>query len=154
MRRSDYLLSLMLARFMWLVLELAAIVAFGWIAFGVKVTGSWAAFLAVSVLGAFAFSALGLLIASRARTIEAVSGLMNFAMLPMWLLSGSFFSSDRFPAVMQPFVQALPLTAANDALRAIMNEGGGFGAVSGDLAILGAWSVVSFFAALRLFRWE
>ena len=108
----------------------------------------------MSVLGAFAFSALGLRIASRARTIEAVSGLMNFAMLPMWLLSGSFFSSDRFPAVMQPFVQALPLTAANDALRAIMNEGGGFGAVSGDLAILGAWSVVSFFAALRLFRWE
>ena len=154
MRRSDYLLSLMLARFMWLVLELAAIVAFGWIAFGVKVTGSWAAFLTVSVVGAFAFSALGLLIASRARTIEAVSGLMNFAMLPMWLLSGSFFSSDRFPAAMQPFVQALPLTAANDALRVIMNEGGGFAAVSSDLAILGAWSVVSFFAALRLFRWE
>jgi ABC transporter DrrB family efflux protein len=154
MRRSDYLLSLMLARFLWLVLELGAIVAFGWIAFGVKVTGSWAAFLTVSVVGAFAFSALGLLIASRARTIEAVSGLMNFAMLPMWLLSGSFFSSDRFPAAMQPFVQALPLTAANDALRAIMNEGGGLAAVAGELAILGAWSVVAFFAALRLFRWE
>jgi ABC-type multidrug transport system permease subunit len=79
---------------------------------------------------------------------------MNFAMLPMWLLSGSFFSSDRFPAAMQPFVQALPLTATNDALRAIMNEGGGLAAVAGELAILGAWSVVAFFAALRLFRWE
>jgi ABC transporter DrrB family efflux protein len=154
MRRADYLLSLMLARFLWLVLELVAIVAFGWLAFGVRTTGSWAAFLVVAGLGAFAFSALGLLVASRARTIEAVSGLMNFAMLPMWLLSGSFFSAGRFPDAMQPFVQALPLTAANDALRAIMNEGAGFAAVAGDLGILAAWSLAAFLIALRLFRWE
>ena len=154
MRRGHYLLSLMFARFIWLVFELVAIVAFGWLVFGVAVTGSWAAFIVVSVVGAFAFSALGLLVAARARTIEAVSGLMNFAMLPMWLLSGTFFSADRFPDAMQPFVQVLPLTAANDALRAIMNEGAGFAAVAGDLGILAAWSVVAFFVALRLFRWE
>jgi ABC transporter DrrB family efflux protein len=154
MRRGDYLLSLMFARFLWLVLELVAIVAFGWLAFGVRIHGSWAAFLVVAVVGAFAFSALGLLVASRARTIEAVSGLMNFAMLPMWLLSGSFFSADRFPDAMQPFVQALPLTAANDALRAIMNEGAGFAGVAGDLGILAAWSGATFLIALRLFRWE
>ncbi len=154
MRRRDYLLALMLARLVWLALEVIAIVAFGWVAFGVAIRGSWMGFAMVSLVGALAFSAMGLLVASRARTIEAVSGLMNVVMMPMWLLSGSFFSSERFPAIMQPFIKALPLTAANDALRALMNEGASFAAVTPELANLTAWGVASFFLALKWFRWE
>ena len=154
MRRRDYLLALMLARLVWLALEVAAVLGFGMIAFGVTVSGSWPALLLVTLIGALAFSALGLLVASRARTIEAVSGLMNFVMLPMWLLSGTFFSAERFPALMQPLVQALPLTVVNNALRAIMNEGAGLGASAAPLAILGAWTLVAFVLALRMFRWE
>jgi len=154
MRRSDYLLALMLARLAWLVLEIAAIMGFGMIAFGITVRGSWAAFALVNVVGALAFSGLGLLVASRARTIEAISGLMNVVMLPMWLLSGTFFSAERFPAAMQPLVQALPLTAANNALRALMNDGAGLAGIAAPLAILIAWGVVSFAAALAWFRWD
>jgi ABC-type multidrug transport system permease subunit len=79
---------------------------------------------------------------------------MNVVQLPMWLLSGSFFSAERFPAMMQPLIQALPLTAVNNALRAIMNEGAGLAAVSPAAALLLAWTFVSFFAALRWFRWD
>jgi ABC-2 type transport system permease protein len=154
MRRRDFLLSLMFARLVWLTLEVAVITAFGWLTFGVAVRGSWAGFLTVSLLGGLAFSALGLLVASRARTIEAVSGLMNVVMMPMWLLSGSFFSAERFPAVFQPFIQGLPLTAANDAYRALMNEGASFAAVLPDLGILAAWGLLSFGLALAWFRWE
>jgi ABC-2 type transport system permease protein len=154
MRRGDYLLSLMLARLVWLALEVAAVLGFGMAAFGVQVRGSWLALVLVTLIGALAFSALGLLVASRAKTIEAVSGLMNFAMLPMWLLSGSFFSAERFPAFMQPFVQALPLTIVNNALRAVMDEGASLAASSQPILILGAWTVVGFILALRLFRWE
>jgi ABC transporter DrrB family efflux protein len=154
MRRSDYLLSHMLARLVWLVMEVVAVLGFGMLAFGVQVRGPWLAFALVTLLGAFSFSALGLLVASRARTIEAVSGLMNVTMLPMWLLSGSFFSADRFPTAMQWFVQALPLTAVNNALRAIMNEGAGLAAVLAPVGIIVTWGVAGFFAALALFRWE
>jgi ABC-type multidrug transport system permease subunit len=154
MRRTDYLVSLMLARLVWLVLEVVALLLVGWLVFHVTVSGSWLAFALVTLVGAAAFSALGLLVASRAKTIEAVSGLMNVAMIPMWLLSGTFFSAERFPPAMQPFIQALPLTATNDALRAIMNEGAGLGAVVGDLGMLAAWGVGSFAVALALFRWE
>ena len=154
MRRRDYLLSLMFARLVWLALEVGAIAAFGWLAFDVAIRGSWAGFLAVSVVGGFAFSALGLLVACRARTIEAVSGLMNFAMMPMWLLSGSFFSSERFPDFLQPLIQALPLTAANDAYRALMNEGATLAMVMPELGILAAWTVGCFWLALAWFRWE
>ncbi len=154
MRRRDYLLSLMLARLVWLALEVIAVLGFGIVAFGTIVRGSWLAFGLVTLVGALAFSAMGLLVASRARTIEAVSGLMNFVMLPMWLLSGSFFSSERFPPVMQPLVQTLPLTVANNALRAIMNESASLAAVAVPLVVLGLWCLVSFFLALRIFRWE
>src|SRR6185295_10007247 len=124
-----------------------AITAFGWLAFGVVMRGSWLGFAAVTLVGGLAFSALGL-VASRAQTIEGVSGIMNFVMMPMWMLSGSFFSSERFPAFMQPFVKALPLTACNDALRALTNEGAAFAAVTPELAILVVWGVGSFFLAL------
>jgi ABC-2 type transport system permease protein len=154
MRRGDYLLAMMLARLVWLALEVTAIILFGRYAFGVLMRGSWPAFVLVTLVGALSFSALGLLVASRARTIEAVSGLMNVAMMPMWLLSGSFFSADRFPQVMQPLIRALPLTAANDALRAIMNEGASLMAVMPQLGVVAAWGVASFFIALKIFRWE
>jgi ABC-type multidrug transport system permease subunit len=154
MRRSDYLWSLMLARAVWLAFEVAAVLGFGMLAFGIAVRGSWPAFVVVVVVGAFAFSSLGLLVVSRAMTVEAVSGLMNFTMTPMWLMSGSFFSSERFPAIMQPLVQALPLTMLNNALRAIVNEGAGFTGVAAPLVGLLAWGVLGFLLALRLFRWE
>jgi ABC-type polysaccharide/polyol phosphate export permease len=154
MRRSHYLISLQIARLFWLVLEVVALFGFARLAFGIVVRGSWLGFTAVTIVGALAFSALGLLVACRARTVEGVSGLMNAVMMPMWLLSGSFFSADRFPHAMQPLVQALPLTVANNALRALVNEGASFAAVAWPLAILVAWTVVCFALALRWFRWE
>lgn len=154
MRRSHYLLSFMLSRLIFLVLEVGAVVLFAWLAFGFTVRGSWLSIASVIVLGGFMFSGLGLLVAARPTTIEGVSGLMNFIMLPMWLLSGTFFSSARFPAVLQPFIKALPLTALNDVLRALMNEGAPLMSMWAPLAIMVAWLVLSFVIALKIFKWQ
>lgn len=153
MRKSDYLLAQMLYRLGFLFIEVALIVGFGWIAFGVAVRGSLAALAFVALVGGLAFSGLGLLVASRARTIEAVSGLMNLVMLPMWLLSGTFFSSERFPDAARPFIKALPLTALNDALRGVMTQGVGLSGVSSELLVLLLWGALGFLVALRIFRW-
>ena len=112
-----------------------------------------AALAAIALVGAYAFAGLGLLVASRARTVEGVSGLMNAFMLPMWLLSGVFFSNAGFPEIMQPFIQALPLTALADALRAVMIDGASLVSQAGELGILAAWGVVAYAVALKLFRW-
>ena len=105
------------------------------------------------MLGALAFAGIGLLVACRATTTETVSGLMNLVMLPMWLFSGVFFSSDRFPDAAQPFIQALPLTQLVSALRRVILEGAGLLDVGSALLILAAWAVVTFALALRFFRW-
>ena len=154
MRRSDYLLSFILSRLVFLVLEIAALVGFGWVMFRVGVRGSVATLAVITMLGAVGFSGLGLLVASRARTVEAVSGLMNLVMLPMWILSGTFFSYARFPDAMQPFVRALPLTALNDALRAVMIDGAALTALGRPLAVVALWGVSGFAVALGIFRWR
>ena len=154
MRRSHYLLSFMLSRLVFLFLEVAAVVLFAWLAFGFTVRGSWLTVSLITLLGGFTFSGIGLLVAARPTTIEGVSGLMNFIMLPMWLLSGTFFSSERFPNVLQPFIKALPLTALNTLLRAVMNEGAPLWTNWMHIAILLAWLLISFVVALKIFRWQ
>jgi len=154
MRRSHYLLGFILSRLVFLFVEVAALVGFGWVMFDVGVRGSFAALTGITVLGALSFAGLGLLVASRARTIEGVSGLMNLVMLPMWILSGTFFSYARFPDVMIPFVRALPLTALNDALRAVMIDGAAVTGLGAPLGVVAGWGAVSFAVALKIFRWR
>ena len=154
MSRADYLAAFLLSRLGWLVLEVGVLLAFGVFVFDVPVRGSIVSLTLVCLLSGFTFGGLGLLVASRARTIEAASGLMNLVMMPMWVFSGVFFSASNFPDAMQPFVQALPLTAVVDSLRAIMLEGASLAAVAPEIAIAGAWTVISFAVALRIFRWQ
>ena len=154
MPRHYYLLSFILSRLLLLVIEVGAVLGFGALVFHVPVRGSWLDLAALCVLGSLSFSALGLLIASRAQTIEAASGLMNLVMMPMWIVSGVFFSAQRFPDALQPVIKALPLTALIDALRANMLQGADFSQLAPQLSILGAWLLVCFTLAMRLFRWR
>jgi ABC-2 type transport system permease protein len=154
MSRGQYLFSFILSRLTMLILEVATLLGFGVLVFDVPMRGSYLQLFAICLVASLAFSAVGLLVASRVRTIEGVSGLSNLVMLPMWVFSGVFFAWTRYPAAIQPFIRALPLTAANDALRATMLQGAPPAAVSGQFAILAAWLLVCFVAALKLFRWK
>jgi ABC-type multidrug transport system permease subunit len=154
MRRAHYLASFLFSRFVFLILEVAVLVGSAALFFDVPVRGSLLQLFVVCLLAALAFGGLGLLIASRARTMEGVSGLMNLTMMPMWVLSGVFFSSANFPQAAQPFIKALPLTATIDALRSTMLQGAGWGAVAPQIAVIALWLVATFTLALRLFRWR
>jgi ABC-type multidrug transport system permease subunit len=154
MRKTDYLISMFLSRSIWLLIEVSVLVAFGWIVFGVRVNGSIAVLAILSIVGGYAFSGIGLLTASRAQTIEAVSGLMNLIMMPMWLCSGVFFSYERFPDSVKPFIRVLPLTLLNDALRAVVNDAAGLSQISLQLGLLAVWGIVTFIIGLKIFRWQ
>lgn len=154
MPRWQYLASFLLSRLVMLVIEIVVFLGFARMVFGVPFRGSLWQLGFVCVLTSLAFSALGLLVSSRARTTEAVSGLMNLVMLPMWILSGIFFSASRFPAVIQPLVRALPLTAAIDAMRGNMLQGMSLGQLAAQVGLLLAWFAVPFAVSLRIFRWR
>ncbi len=154
MRRGDFLMALASSRLVLMVLEVGLLLAFGVVTFQMVVLGSWWTILLLGCLGSMAFGALGLLVASRAQKIESVSGLINLVMMPMWIFSGVFFSYERFPAVVQPFIRALPLTALNDALRDTILQGAPLASQAGRILVLALWGGISFVLALRWFRWN
>ena len=136
-----------------MVAEVGLLLGFGALVFHIRVLGSLLSILILSSIGAVGFAGLGLLTASRAQKIESVSGLINLIMMPMWIFSGVFFSYERFPVAIHPFIKALPLTALNDALRATILEGSPFMSQAGRLLVLLLWGGISFVLALRWFRW-
>ncbi len=154
MPRHYYLLSFLLSRILLLVVEVGALLGFGALIFHVPIRGSLLDLTALCVLGSFSFCALGLLLSSRAKTIEAASGLMNVVMMPMWIASGVFFSSQKFPGLMQPFIKALPLTAVIDALRANILQGSNLAQMAPQVGIMVFWLIICFALALKLFRWR
>ena len=153
MRRSDFLLAIMSSRIVLMIVEVGFLLGFGVLFFHMRVLGSYFAIGLLGALGSVTFGGVGLLTASRAQKIESISGLINIVMMPMWIFSGVFFSYERFPAVLQPFIKILPLTALNDALRATILEGASLGSQPGRLLVLGLWGGISFLLALRWFRW-
>jgi ABC-2 type transport system permease protein len=154
MRKRDYLLAQILARLTFLAPEVAVPLVFGVLAFGMPINGSIANIAMVSLIGALVFGAFGLLVGSRVKTIEGINGLMNLSTLPMWVLSGVFFSASNFPSFVQPLIKMLPLTAFVDAMRAVVLEGRSLGAIRVELLMLATWGIGCFALALRLFKWR
>ena len=153
MRRSDFLMALAASRLILMTLEVGLLLGFGALVFSLRVLGSIGSILVIGAVGALGFAGLGLLSASRAQKIESVSGIINLVMMPMWIFSGVFFSYERVPAAILPFIKALPLTALNDALRACVLEGAPLAAQTGRLVVLGVWGALSFALAVKWFRW-
>jgi ABC-type multidrug transport system permease subunit len=154
MPKWQYLAAYLLSRIGLLVVEVAFFLGFARIAFGVPFRGPLWELVLLCILTSVVFSGLGLLVASRAQTMEGVSGLMNLVMLPMWILSGVFFSASRFPAIVQPVVRALPLTAAIDAMRGNMLQGITLPHLATQVGILVFWFVAPFVVSLKIFRWR
>ena len=153
MKRSHFLFAFMAGRTLLAVAEIAFFAAFATLLFDVPMSGSLLSFTFMGLWGSTSFGGLALLVISRARNAETASGLINLVSMPMMALSGVFFASSNFPGWLQPFIQALPLTALNDGLRAIMLEGTPLLALWPQGLILGVWGVIPFLLALRYFKW-
>lgn len=153
MRKRDFLLSHVLARLVFVPLEVAPLLLLSWLAFAVSTAGSLLSLAVVAAAGALSFSGLGTLLASRTRTTASISGLINLATFPMIVVSGVFFSTARFPDFLQPLVRALPLTALIDGLRGIMIDGMTLASLWPQFVVMGLWGTLCFAAALWIFRW-
>ncbi len=154
MKRSHFLIGMAASRLAYMVPQIAILLCFSYFVFGVPVYGSSAALAVIILLGAMEFSAIGLLVASRAKTLETVSGLMNLVMLPMYTLCGIFFSYERFPEVVHPWIKLLPLTPVIDALRAVMLDGKTLWSQWPELAVMTFWTIGPLLVALVIFRWR
>ncbi len=154
MKRSHFLGAMIISRMLFTIPEVFIIVLISRWFFSVQVQGDLSTLFVVILGGAIQFSGIGLLVASRATTLETVSGLMNAVMIPMWIASGIFFSPDRFPDYLQPAIACLPLTPLIATLRQVMLEGAGLADITIGLGTIFTWGIVTFLLALKLFRWQ
>lgn len=154
MRRSDFLISMLLSRLVFMVPQVLLLIVFSYFLFDYRVYGSLGAVTVLVFLGAMEFAAIGLVVGSRAQTLETASGLMNLVMLPMWTLCGAFFSYERFPEIVHPLIKLLPLTPIIDSLRGVMMEGESLLAQWPEMLVMVAWTVIPFTVAMAIFRWR
>lgn len=154
MRRTHFLMAMMTSRLVFMIPQIVLLLVFSYLLFGVVIHGNWLSILLVVILGAVEFAAIGLLVASRAQTLETASGLMNLVMLPMWTLCGIFFSYERFPEIVHPVIRLLPLTPVIDALRALMMDGKSISTIGPEILVILVWTVAPFAIALAIFRWN
>jgi len=156
-RRGVIVISEGIARMLFQLLGAVVIISLGHLAFGYTLAHGWVTFFEMLVLCAMAlliFMGFGFIISSIAKSESAIPPLSNLITLPQFLLAGTFFSIDNFPAWLQPFCKALPLTYLNDALRKIGFEGAGFWEVRMDIFVLLIWGVVIYAIAGKTFKWE
>ncbi len=154
MKKHHFVAAMMASRMVFMFPEIVAILLISRFMFGVSSHGGYFPVFVIVLLGAFQFASIGLAIASRARTLEAVGGLMNLTMVPMWIGSGIFFSSERFPEAVQPLIRVIPLTPVISSLRQVMQEGAGLATIAPNLALMALWAVLCFVLALKIFRWD
>jgi len=154
MKRTHFLMGMMTSRLIFMIPQIVFLLLFAYLIFGVRINGNWLSILFIVILGAIEFATIGLLVASRAQTLEAASGLMNLVMLPMWTLSGIFFSYERFPEVVQPMIKLLPLTPVIDVLRGMMMDGKSILNYGPEIIVILVWCVVPFVISLAIFRWN
>jgi ABC-2 type transport system permease protein len=134
--------------------QTALIVGIGMLVLGVEIAGSWPLIIGFVVLGAMAFTAMGYVIASFARTEESANGITQVVQLPMMFLSGIFFPLEVMPEWLRGVATVMPLTYLGDALRQTMVGGTPFAPLPLDALVLVGWLVVSLAISARFFRWQ
>ena len=154
LRPSVLISAQLLARLALSLVQAAILIVVAMLAFHVHVIGSWLALGVVVVAGSLAMLGLGFVIGSFAKTPDAAQGLFFLISFPMMFLGGSYFATAGAPSFLQPFINFLPLTHLNDALRQIMNNGASLATVQTDVLVLVAWMVAALLLSTRAFRWS
>jgi ABC-2 type transport system permease protein len=135
-------------------LEALALIVLGRLAFDVALPDNAVSLVAALALGAASFAALGVGLTALIRSSEGSSAVVNAIYLPLAFISGSFFSSDAFPAVLRAIAEALPLVHFIRLVRDVMVYGDRIWEHPGEVAMVVAWGVVGAVVAFRGFRWE
>jgi ABC-2 type transport system permease protein len=146
--------SNVLVRLVIAAAQTVIILGIGTALLGVEVTGNPLVIAGFVVLGALAFTSIGYVIASFARTEEAANGMTSVVQFPLMFLSGIFFPLEVMPEWLRGVATFLPLTYLGDALRQTMVGGTPFAPLGVDALVLAGWLVVTLAVSARYFRWQ
>jgi ABC-2 type transport system permease protein len=156
-RKEIIVISEGIARMLFQLVSVIVIIAIGYFVFGFTLYHGFITFLNMfffCAISTLIFMGFGFIVGSVSKSDATIPIVSNMIVMPQMLLSGTFFSIDNFPAWMQPFCKALPLSFLNDALRKMSFEGANMWTVRTDLLALLVWGVIIYAVAGKTFKWE
>ena len=156
-KRSYIVFGEALSRVIFQLTTAVVILLIGHFAFNFTLVHGWSTFLELlllSFIGLAVFMGFGFVVSGLAKNESSIPPFANLFTLPQFLLAGTFFPIDNFPAWLQPLCKILPLTHLNDAMRNVAFEGSRISDCGPQLAVLGAWGVVAYAVAIKVFKWE
>jgi ABC-2 type transport system permease protein len=149
-----YLLAVLVSTFITFLVEAVLLIGLGRILFSVGLpTQPFSLFVAL-LIGAAAFAAMGLGLTSVVRSAEGSSAVVNFVYLPMAIISGTFFSPNKYPGFLRAIADVLPLTYFTKLTRDVMVRHHHLWSETGSLGVVALWGVIGIVAAIRGFRWQ
>jgi ABC-2 type transport system permease protein len=151
---ATYVVSLLISTLIVFVLQTVALFLIGRAFYGTPFPSDIGSFVAALVIGAAVFAALGTATASVIRSAEGSSAVVNFILLPMAFLTGSFGPTRHYPAFLRAVGDVLPLKYFIKLVNSVYLHGHGFWTQPGALAVLGAWGVAGLVFTAFKFRWE
>lgn len=154
MKKSHFLIALIVVRVGMNFLEAIVLLLFALVAFNMTIQGSIPAMILLFIAGNIAFAGIAVFVSSHTSNTEVGNGLINAVVMPMMILSGIFFSYHNFPDWSVKVIQLLPLTMLTDGIRSIFNEGAGYNEVALPVLVLSATGIVFFSAGLKIFKWH
>ncbi len=149
-----YVAALLASTLIVFTLQAIALFVLGRALFGTPFPPEVGSLVAVLLIGAVAFAALGTAIASVIRSAEGSSAVVNFVLLPMAFLSGGFGPTKSYPAVLRAIGDVLPLKYLVKLVYAVYLHGQGFWTQPGALAVLAGWGVAGIVITALNFQWE
>jgi ABC-2 type transport system permease protein len=154
LRKGVFLTSKALSASVLVSIEVALIIVVGLTSNDVVVEGSGWLLTVLLLLGTFTMVALGFVVSNLTRSPDGAVAAVHAIYIPMLLLCGAFAPVEALPGVLRVVAKALPLTYFAAPFRAVLVEGVGLVTISGDLMVLIGWTIMSWIAAVKTFRWE
>ena len=151
---ATYLAALLASTLVVFGLQTVALFLLGRSLYGTPFPPDIGSLVVTVVIGAAVFAALGTATASVIRSAEGASAVVNFILLPMAFLTGSFGPTRHYPAFLRAVGDVLPLKYFIELVNAVYLHGHGFWTQPGALAVLGAWGIAGLVLTVFKFRWE
>jgi ABC-2 type transport system permease protein len=124
------------------------------VVFDFNMRGDYISLVLFTIISTICLFGFGMAIAGWAKDANQAAPLSNLVSFPMMFLSGVFFPVFLMPELLQKITFFIPLTPVVDGLRLIMTEGYTLLELGPQLAVIGAWTVIIYLIAFRVFRWE
>lgn len=152
LRKRDWIIANLIQQTLLALVLTFVLVAVAALVYGVTaVPGPLA--IALVVVGAIAFSSIGITLGSTIRDSSAAVSLGLAIALPLMFLSGVFWEVDLMPATIQQVAGFMPLLYFHRGLRQLMIVGTTDGIVL-PFAVLGGMAIVFVALAVRTTRWQ